>query len=119
MTRGIDTEMFTLARRERAGSPFTIGFVGRLTPEKNVRFLAEMARGVLAAGAPPFQLSIAEDRSEAAWRRAQLRNAAMPGVCAAKRWRAPMRRISSPSPRKPARSATWCWKRWPAACRQW
>jgi glycosyltransferase involved in cell wall biosynthesis len=80
MTRGTETEMFTPARREHTGGPFTIGFVHRLTPEKGVPFLAEMERDLLAAGAPPFQPSIVGDGSEADWLRAHLRNVAMPGV---------------------------------------
>jgi phosphatidylinositol alpha 1,6-mannosyltransferase len=80
MSRGIDTELFSPARRSRTGGPFTIGYVGRLMPEKNVRFLAEMERDLLAAGAPPFQLLVVGDGSEASWLRANLRNATLPGI---------------------------------------
>ena len=80
MTRGIDTGVFSPAHREREGGPLTIGFVGRLTPEKNVRLLARLEETLVAAGAPPFRLLVVGDGSERAWLQANLRHAEFPGV---------------------------------------
>src|SRR5262245_22979767 len=46
MERGVDTDLFSPRRRDRSDGPFTLGFAGRLTPEKGVRFLAELERVV-------------------------------------------------------------------------
>src|SRR5215510_1066064 len=41
MRRGVDTSLFSPAKRLRNDGAFLIGYVGRLTPEKNVRSLVE------------------------------------------------------------------------------
>jgi glycosyltransferase involved in cell wall biosynthesis len=43
MRRGVDTDLFTPARRHRTEPGTTIGFVGRLTVEKNIYFLKHIA----------------------------------------------------------------------------
>ena len=80
MTRGVDTSLFSPGRRNRQDGPFTLGFVGRLNPEKNVRFLATLEKALLAAGAPPFRFSIVGGGSEAEWLQANLCQAHFPGV---------------------------------------
>jgi phosphatidylinositol alpha 1,6-mannosyltransferase len=80
MTRGVDTSLFSPDRRNRQGGPFTLGFVGRLNPEKNVRFLAKLEKALLAAGAPPFRFSIVGGGSETGWLQANMRHAHFPGV---------------------------------------
>jgi glycosyltransferase involved in cell wall biosynthesis len=80
MTRGVDTSMFSPGRRDRNEGPFTLGFVGRLNPEKNVRFLATLEKALLAAGAPPFRFLIVGAGSEAAWLQSNIRNAHFPGL---------------------------------------
>ena len=52
MQRGVDTELFTPARRTRGldDRPFTLGYVGRLSVEKNVVLLPEVQRSLTAAG---------------------------------------------------------------------
>src|SRR5215469_2922783 len=42
MARGVDTELFHPRRRDRKKGPFTIGYVGRITIEKNVKMLVEI-----------------------------------------------------------------------------
>src|SRR5262249_19666422 len=49
--RGIDTTLFDPIRRSRSDSDFVIGYVGRLSPEKNVRKLAALERALTEAGA--------------------------------------------------------------------
>lgn len=80
MTRGIDVEMFSPKRRVPASGPLTIGFVGRLMPEKNVRLLVRLERELHASGAPPVQFLVVGGGSEEPWLRANLRHAALPGV---------------------------------------
>ena len=54
MRRGVDTTLFSPSKRSRAGSEFLIGYVGRLTPEKNVRWLAELERELICGGRGRF-----------------------------------------------------------------
>ncbi len=56
MKRGIDTGLFHPARRTVDDNILRLGYVGRITPEKSVRFLKELETGLKAAGAPPFRL---------------------------------------------------------------
>jgi glycosyltransferase involved in cell wall biosynthesis len=80
MTRGVDETLFSPDRRDRTGGPFTLGFVGRLNPEKNVRFLATLERALLAADAPPFHFLIVGGGSEAAWLQANMQSAHFTGI---------------------------------------
>jgi glycosyltransferase involved in cell wall biosynthesis len=79
MRRGVDTELFSPRKRRNNGC-FTLGFVGRLTPEKSVRLLADLEQALLREGAPPFRFLIAGDGSERAWLAAHLKNAEFTGV---------------------------------------
>ena len=58
MPHGVDTEVYSPRRRKRRGGPFCIGFVGRLTPEKNVRLIAELEQALIAAGKRNFRVVI-------------------------------------------------------------
>jgi phosphatidylinositol alpha 1,6-mannosyltransferase len=80
MTRGVDRSLFSPTRRNRREGAFTLGFVGRLNPEKNVRFLATLEKALLKAGAPPFRFSIVGGGSEMEWLQANMRNAHFSGV---------------------------------------
>lgn len=44
MPRGVDTELFHPKKRFRQDGAFTLGFAGRLQPEKNVRLLVDLQR---------------------------------------------------------------------------
>jgi glycosyltransferase involved in cell wall biosynthesis len=52
MQRGVDTELFSPARRVRPldARPFVLGYVGRLSVEKNVALLPGIQRALTAAG---------------------------------------------------------------------
>ncbi len=63
MPHGVDTDRFKPSPFREA-KPITIGYVGRLSPEKNVRFLADVARQ-LPVGQVRFL--IVGDGSERAW----------------------------------------------------
>jgi phosphatidylinositol alpha 1,6-mannosyltransferase len=80
MSRGVDTELFAPSRRQRFTGPFRIGYVGRLTPEKNVRFLAECGRSLLAAGHNHFEIELIGQGRESNWLAANVPNVVMRGV---------------------------------------
>ena len=80
MWRGVDTALFSPSRRDRTGGDFTLGFVGRLTAEKNVRFLSEIEKALLRSAAPPFRFAIVGDGDEKGWLRSEMWRAAFPGL---------------------------------------
>jgi glycosyltransferase involved in cell wall biosynthesis len=80
MRRGVDTSLFSPAKRLRSDGTFLIGYVGRLTPEKNVRLLAELERGLVEAGASDFRFVITGDGSERGWLEQQMPRAEFTGV---------------------------------------
>src|SRR5215813_6711783 len=80
MRRGVDTSLFSPAKRLRGDSAFLIGYVGRLTPEKNVRRLAELERGLIEAGAGDFRFLIVGCGSEREWLERRMRRAEFTGV---------------------------------------
>jgi glycosyltransferase involved in cell wall biosynthesis len=80
MQRGVETDLFTPARRRRTDDTFRIGYVGRLTPEKNVRFLAEIGTALVSLNRRPFEFRIVGQGSEDAWLRAYVPNPVLTGV---------------------------------------
>lgn len=80
MRRGVDTESFSPNFRDRIDSAFVMGFVGRVTPEKSVRFLKTLEDRLLANGRSNFRFLIVGDGSELAWLKDNLKHAEYPGV---------------------------------------
>ena len=80
MQRGVDAHLYTPERREPGDRPFTIGYVGRLSAEKNVRFLAEVERALLDAGRTDFRFLIAGSGAEVEWLQANMKTAEFLGV---------------------------------------
>lgn len=80
MAHGVNTALFTPARRLPNAAPFTIGYVGRLTPEKNVRALADLERRLLEAGQTRFRFLIVGEGSESRWLQSHLQTAEFTGV---------------------------------------
>jgi phosphatidylinositol alpha 1,6-mannosyltransferase len=80
MQRGIDTELYTPEKRERSDDAFTIGYTGRLSTEKNVRFLAEIERALIAAGRTNCKFLIVGQGGERDWLAANLKNVEFTGV---------------------------------------
>src|SRR5262249_20854518 len=80
MLRGIDTSLFDPQRRQRVDNEFVIGYVGRLSPEKNVRLLAEIERELIARGADGFRFLIVGEGSERGWLAANMKHAKLPGI---------------------------------------
>jgi glycosyltransferase involved in cell wall biosynthesis len=82
MPRGVDTELFTPAKRPSiaADAPFTLGFVGRLSVEKNVACLAAIHDELLARGHTNFRFLIIGHGQEEAWLRERMSHAEFAGV---------------------------------------
>ncbi len=80
MSHGVDTAFYTPSRRKRGSGDFCIGYVGRLTPEKNVRLVAALEQQLLAAGHRNFRVVMVGEGSERDWLRRHLRSGELPGV---------------------------------------
>lgn len=80
MLRGIDTRLFTPARRNRTDGTLVIGYVGRLMPEKRVRFLADLEQSLVRAGLRDFRFLIVGSGSERGWLERAMERAEFAGV---------------------------------------
>jgi phosphatidylinositol alpha 1,6-mannosyltransferase len=80
MPRGVDTELFSPEHRKRVDSDFVLGFVGRLSIEKNVTLLKQVGEHLRAAGVGNFRFLIVGGGAEEAWLRENLPDAELPGV---------------------------------------
>jgi glycosyltransferase involved in cell wall biosynthesis len=82
MQRGVDTELFSPAHRTRAESDKTIvlGYVGRLSIEKNVTLLAQVERELATMGVMGVRFLIVGHGSEEAALRDELAQAEFAGV---------------------------------------
>jgi phosphatidylinositol alpha 1,6-mannosyltransferase len=80
MQRGVDADQYSPAKRDPGDRPFTIGYVGRLSVEKNVRFLADIEKALIAAGKTNFRFLIVGSGGELAWLRTNVHHAELSGV---------------------------------------
>jgi glycosyltransferase involved in cell wall biosynthesis len=82
MQRGVETGQFSPDHRTRPidDSTLVLGYVGRLSIEKNVALLASLERGLLDRGISNFRFLIIGHGSEEAHLRASLKQADFPGV---------------------------------------
>jgi glycosyltransferase involved in cell wall biosynthesis len=81
MGHGVDVARFNPERRSRNhDGPFTLGYVGRLTPEKNVRLLAEIEQALLDCRLRNFRLVLVGAGHEQSWLDANLRHAEFRGI---------------------------------------
>jgi phosphatidylinositol alpha 1,6-mannosyltransferase len=80
MKRGIDTNFFTPEKRAVSDSVLRLGYVGRITPEKSVRFLQQLESALLARDVPKFRITVIGDGSEKDWLSKNLRNGDLPGI---------------------------------------
>ena len=80
MPRGVDTERFSPRHRTVNDTTLRIGFVGRVTPEKNVRFLVNIEEALLAAGYTNFLICVVGDGSERQWLERNLKHGVFTGV---------------------------------------
>jgi len=80
MPRGVDAEQFNPAHRTLYDGAVRIGFVGRVTPEKNVRLLAKIEDALESAGLGDFEVVVVGAGSEVGWLKRRLRHAKFTGV---------------------------------------
>ena len=80
MLHGVDLQRFCPERRKSSGNPFTIGYVGRLTPEKNVRFFVQLQAALETSGMTKYRLVMVGEGSERKWLESNLNRAELPGV---------------------------------------
>jgi glycosyltransferase involved in cell wall biosynthesis len=80
MSRGVDTNLFSPERRDAGGQPLTVGYVGRFTTEKSIRFLVELEQSLLARGHSSFRMLLVGQGAEEPWLKANLRQAEFAGV---------------------------------------
>ncbi len=80
MSHSVDTAAFSPDFRDREGGPFTFGYVGRLTAEKNVRWLAWIEHALLARGHRDFRVVIVGDGAEREWLQKHMQHAEFTGV---------------------------------------
>jgi phosphatidylinositol alpha 1,6-mannosyltransferase len=80
MSHAVDTTVFDPAFRNRRGGPFRIGYVGRLTAEKNVRALVRLEQALLAMGHRDFRIVVVGEGKQEGWLRANLQQAEFMGV---------------------------------------
>ena len=86
MQRGVDTHLFNPTRRTRPPAhsdpqqPFTLGYIGRLSIEKNVSLLIRIERELHALGITHIRFLIVGHGRERALLQRELRNADFTGV---------------------------------------
>ena len=81
MDHGVDLQSFQPSTEaQRVDKPFCIGYVGRLTTEKNVRLFAELEQKLKAAGRFNFKFLIVGDGGQQRWLENHLQQAEFPGV---------------------------------------
>jgi phosphatidylinositol alpha 1,6-mannosyltransferase len=84
MSHSVDTAVFSPEFRDRQGGVFTIGYVGRLAVEKNVRWLARLERALLAMGHRDFRIVVVGQGAEQRWLRENMRLAEFTGLLTGK-----------------------------------
>jgi phosphatidylinositol alpha 1,6-mannosyltransferase len=84
MSHSVDTAEFSPEFRNREGGVFTIGYVGRLTMEKNVRWVARLERSLLAMGHRDFRIVVVGQGAEQRWLRENMRQAEFTGMLTGK-----------------------------------
>jgi glycosyltransferase involved in cell wall biosynthesis len=80
MPRGVDCEQFHPRQRSVNDGVLRLGYVGRVTPEKRVRFLVDIERAMVAAGHTNFSIVVVGDGNERSWLEQNLRHGVFTGV---------------------------------------
>jgi phosphatidylinositol alpha 1,6-mannosyltransferase len=80
MPRGVDCEQFHPRQRSVNDGVLRLGYVGRVTPEKRVRFLVDIERAMVAAGHRNFSIVVVGDGNERPWLEQNLRHGVFTGV---------------------------------------
>jgi glycosyltransferase involved in cell wall biosynthesis len=77
--RGVDTEFFSPIKRQRNDDKFILGFVGRLRPEKNVRFLGQIETALQQANIGNYKFVIVGEGGERNWLEKNMHSASLTG----------------------------------------
>jgi len=80
MRRGVEIETFNPSNRDRSDDVFELGYVGRISAEKNVRFLKTLEDGLFAAGLTNFRIVVVGHGNDRAWLETNLKTGVFPGV---------------------------------------
>jgi len=80
MDHAADTEAFSPHFRTRRGGPFRIGFVGRLSAEKNISALVRLEQALLNEGYRDFKIVVIGHGKQERWLRENLRQAEFTGL---------------------------------------
>ena len=80
MGHGVDIAQYSPAPRQDARGPFIIGYVGRLTAEKNLRAFVDLESKLIAAGRDNYRFLLVGDGGQQDWLRKNLVKAELPGV---------------------------------------
>ncbi len=80
MPHGVDLSQYAPAKAAESRRPFCIGYVGRLTTEKNIRFLVDLDRKLAAAGETNYRFLIVGEGGQQSWLKKNLPTAEIPGV---------------------------------------
>ena len=80
MKRGIDTGLFSPSKRTRTSDEFVIGYVGRLSPEKDVRQLARLERRLIHAGIANYRFVIVGEGGDRSYLADQMHRCDLPGI---------------------------------------
>ncbi len=80
MAHAVDTAVFSPEFRNRTEGSFRIGYVGRLTAEKNVRLLARLEQALLDMGHRDFRFVVVGEGAEEEWLRKNMQQAEFTGV---------------------------------------
>ncbi len=79
MSHAVDTAVYRPENRDRKDGRFQIGYVGRLTPEKSVRVLAQLEKALLDRGYRDFHFVVVGEGAEQGWLRKNMRQAEFTG----------------------------------------
>ena len=79
MTRGIDTTAFGPERRTTSGDGVNVGYVGRLSTEKNIALLPELEQALIDTGID-YRFTIVGNGTDSAWLRSRMKRAEFTGV---------------------------------------
>jgi phosphatidylinositol alpha 1,6-mannosyltransferase len=80
MSRGVDLEKFHPDKRRREDKTFSLGYVGRLRPEKNICFFARVEQALKAARINNYKFIFVGEGSEDKWLEKNLENVELTGV---------------------------------------
>lgn len=79
MLRGVDTDVYSPAKRTVSDDTFRFGFVGRLRAEKNVRLLADLEKKLFEKGKTNFKFLIVGEGNEREWLEQNMKTAELTG----------------------------------------